>query len=196
VTALWIAVAVLGVGIVFTALALAGAVRRIDELRKEMNALASATSEIEHPASGLPVGSSAPAFEADRLDGERFASSELEGRKHLVVFAEPGCAACHVLVPDLVRAATLPPTVVSLGRGSEPWPDDWHPPAGADIAVVRDPDGTVAEAFHAGFTPHVFVIDEGGAVSAQGPADSLDAVRTLLREADAIQIVMTESADG
>jgi hypothetical protein len=195
--ALWIAVALLAVGLVFTALALAGAVRRIDELRREVTALV-IPDAIEHPDSGLGVGSPAPRFEADRMDGGRFASSELEGRRHLVVFADPGCAGCHELVPDLVHARDLPPMVVSSGKGGDPWPDAWRAPAGLSdrVIVVRDADEAVANVFRTGFTPQVFVVDEAGAVAAQGPADSLDAVRALLREADAIQIVLSEPADG
>ncbi len=196
--ALWIAVAVLASGLVFTALALAGAVRRIDELRREMNALVAPAAVVEHPASGLAVGTAAPAFQADRADGGRFTSSDLDGRRHLVVFADPGCAECLGLVPELVGAADLPPTVVSSGKGADPLPDAWFPAADTRdrVVVVRDADEAVAKAFDVGFTPHVFVVDEGGAVAAQGPADSLDAVRTLLRQAGAIRIVLSGPGDG
>ena len=200
--ALWIAVVVVGVGVLFLAFALAGSVRRLDELRREVEALAREampmTAMAEHPAAGLPVGSAAPPFEGTGPDGEAVGSAALRGRRHLVVFAETGCAACHDLVPALVRAPDLGPVVVVTGPGDEPWPDGWGTAdeRGDRVRVVRDPAGDVATAFHTGFTPHVFVVDDGDSIAAQGPADSVAAVRTLLADADQIQIVRTEPVDG
>jgi AhpC/TSA family len=202
VIALWIAVVVVGAGVLFLAFALAGSVRRLDELRREVAALADGASPmagmIEHPPAGLPVGTPAPPFGGPGPDGGTFASSALRGRRHLVVFAETGCAACHDLVPGLVEAADLGPIVVVTGPGDEPWPDGWGTAdeRGDRVRVVSDPAGDVAAAFHTGFTPHVFVVDEGDSIAAQGPADSVAAVRSLLADADQIQIVRTEPVDG
>jgi hypothetical protein len=200
-TALWIAVVMLGAGVLFLGLVLAAAVRRMDGLRAEVAALSQridppdgVMSGALHPASGLPVGAVAPVVEGERPDGERWSSSRWSGRKHLVVFADPGCLACDELVPALVAGAgsgDLVPVVVVGAPAPGGWPVDWRPPSGAGdrIVVVDDAAGDVAAAFDSGFTPHVFVVDEAGAVTGQGPAESLDAVRMLLRESEGVRIV-------
>ena len=196
-TGLWIAVTALGLAVVFLALVMAAAVRRIDGLRAEVAALSErldppdgAVTGVAHPPSGLPVGAEAPVVEGERLEGGRWSSAAWTGRKYLVAFADPGCLACDDLVPALVAGGVVPTVVVGeADRGA--WPVRWRPPsdAGDRVVVLADAGGEVAAAFDSGFTPHVFVIDEGGAVTAQGPADSLDAVRTLLRESEGIRIV-------
>jgi len=200
-TGLWIAVAVLGSTVVFLALVVAAVVRRLDALRVEVAALSERLDPtdggeggIVHPASGLPVGTAAPAVEGERLDGGRWSSSAWAGRRHVVAFADPGCLACEDLVPALLAGAAageVPSTVVVGAAAPGAWPPAWAPPSGAAdrVVVLLDVDGQVAAAFDSGFTPHVFVVDEGGAVTSQGPADTLDGVRTLVRESEGIRIV-------
>jgi hypothetical protein len=200
-TGLWIAVVVLAMAVVFLALVLAAAVRRMDALRAEVAAMTERLDPADgtggglvHPASGLPVGAAAPVVEGERVEGGRWSSSVWAGRRHVVAFADPGCLACEGLVPALLAAAAagdVPGTVVVGAAAPGAWPATWRSSSGADdrIVVLEDDDGAVAAAFDSGFTPHVFVVDEGGAVTAQGPADTLDAVRTLVRESEGIRIV-------
>jgi hypothetical protein len=201
-TALWVVVAALTAGLVFLTLVLAGAVRRLDDLRREVqatNALVAGLTpaETEHVASGLPVGVPAPAFEARRLDGAPFSSSIMAGSRHLVAFVDPGCVACDGLVPDLLRAAAageVPPAAL-VAPAADAWPERWG--AGdADRAVVLRDDGAVLDGFRVGFTPQIFVLDEGGAVAAQGAADGMSAVRSLLREAEELRIVVPGTDDA
>jgi hypothetical protein len=206
VTGLWIAVGVLAVAVVFLALVLAGLLRRTDGLKDEVAALSErldpadgVTGVREHPPSGIPVGSAAPAVVGDRVDGGRWSSAEWVGRRFVVALADPGCLACEDLVPALIEGAgagDLVPTVVVGAPAPGGWPEGWRPPAvaGDRVVVLADAAGAVADAFGSGFTPHVFVVDEGGAVTAKGPADSLDAVRSLLRESEGIRIVRPEAA--
>ena len=200
-TGLWIAVATVGIAVAVLALVRAAVVRRIDALRGEVAVLSERLDPADgaergpvHPASGLPVGAAAPVVEGERIDGERWSSSAWTGRRHVVAFADPGCLACEDLVPALLAGAAaggVPNTVVVGAAARGAWPPAWAPPSGAEDRVVVLPDvgGEVAAAFDSGFTPHVFVVDEGGAVTSQGPADTLDAVRTLVRESEGIRIV-------
>lgn len=198
---LWVVVALLAGAIVFLSLVLAAAVRRIDALRVDVATLTEhldppdgLESDLVHPASGLPVGARAPRIEGERVDGGRWSSSTWTGRRHLVAFADPGCLACEDLVPALLAGAAagaVPSTVLVGTAAPGAWPRAWAPPSGAADRVVVLPDvrGEMAAAFDSGFTPHVFVVDEGGAVTAQGPADTLDGVRALVRESEGIRIV-------
>ena len=180
--------------VAFMCLALAGAVRTLAELRRRVGAL-EAEALLRDPAPGLPVGAPAPAFGGITPDGRRFHSTRLAGRRHLVALTEPGCEACDGLVPPLLAAAArdeLPPVVAVVSNGHPA--AEWTPPRGSgDRAdVVLDPDGAVANAFDSGYSPHVFVVDEGGSVAAQGPAGNVADVRALVSEAEGIRIVQTE----
>jgi hypothetical protein len=206
VTGLWIAVGLLAVVVVFLSLVLAALVRRTEALRSDIAALSQRLDPadgpadgLEHPSSGLPVGSAAPEVVGDRVDGVRWSSAAWAGRKFVVALADPGCLACDDLVPSLIAAAgagDVMSTVVVGAPVPDGWPEGWRPPSGAEdrVVVLIDVEGTIGEAFDSGFTPHVFVVDEGGAVTAQGPADSLDAVRSLLRESEGIRIVRPGAA--
>ena len=201
-TTLWIALVVVILAMAFLGLALAGAVRRLDELRREVEDLRredAVPSDLTYPSAGLPVGAAAPSFDAPREAGGRFSSSDLGGSAHLVVFADPSCEACDALVPDLLRAAeagAVPPTLI-VGRSGSAWPAGWMPPADTEdrVGVVRDEGGRIARAFASDFSPHVFVVDEGGSITAQGPAGSLAAVHELLRDAEGIRILPAEVGD-
>jgi hypothetical protein len=207
-TGLWIAVALLGIVVVFLALVMAAVVRRMDALRVEVAALSGRLDPADgsegglvHPASGLPVGAAAPVVEGERIDGARWSSSAWAGRRHVVAFADPGCLACEDLVPALLAGAAageVPSTVVVGAAALGAWPPAWAPPSGAAdrVVVLPDADGEVAAAFDSGFTPHVFVVDEGGAVTSQGPADTLDAVLMLVRESEGITIVRPGASDA
>jgi hypothetical protein len=207
-TGLWIAVGVLAVALVFLSFVLAAMVGRLDALRAEVATLSERFDPMDgtgeplvHPASGLSVGTVVPTIEAERLDGGRWSSSTWEGSRHVVAFADPGCLACDDLVPALVAGAVagdVPRTVVVGAAAPGAWPVAWRPPPGAEerVVVLEDADASVAAAFDSGFTPHVFVVDEGGAVTAQGPADSLDAVRALVRDAEGIRIVRPGARDA
>jgi hypothetical protein len=197
-TALWIAVVVLGALVAFLGLALAGVIRRLDELRRSVEEVrrADAASPDVELSAGLPVGSAAPSFRAPREGGGRFASSDLGGSLHLVLFADPSCEACDALVPELIRAAAaedIPPTLV-VGASGSAWPAGWMPPPDTEdrVGVVRDEGGGISRAFASAFSPHVFVVDEGGSITAQGPAGTLADVRLLLRDAESIRIVPSD----
>ncbi len=125
-----------------------------------------------HPAGGLPVGATAPTFEAATPEGGRFRSGAFLGVRHVIALADQGLGA----------------------------PADegvWHAPVGSEdrAVVVLDERGAIARAFDSDFTPHVFVVDEGGSIAAKGPAGDVAAVAGLVREAEGIRIV-TEASRG
>ncbi|MGH9064952.1 MAG: hypothetical protein ACRDZQ_07595 [Acidimicrobiales bacterium] len=69
---------------------LAGLTRHVELLEQRL-AMMSSAIPTRIGRLGLRVGSPAPSFDGPRLDGTRFASSQLVGVPHLVLLAHPGC---------------------------------------------------------------------------------------------------------
>jgi len=186
----WIVAAILGVALVWIALALAGAVRELASLRERVEALeGSAPIALD---GGLAIGSPEPSWALIAPDGSTVASSSLAGRRHLVLFADADCRACDALVPAVVRAAAagaLPPLAV-VGRGRpDATPAGWRGEDLARVVAGVEQAREVSDAFRVDVSPHVFVIDEGDAVVAQGGAVTLADVEALVRGAHDIRIV-------
>lgn len=179
----WVLVAILSLVVIWLLLALSGAGRTIAELRAE-------DADVRHLSPGIAPGTLAPRFQADAVDGEAFDAQELAGLRHLLVFADPTCAACATLVPavlDEVAARRFPP-VVLVSRGDlAAHPAGWRTAERARL--VREHGTDVSDAFGVDVTPTVFVIDEGGAVVARGPVQTLADVAELVDEGDGIRIV-------
>jgi HAMP domain-containing protein len=183
IVALWIGLGVALGAVVFLAFVLAGALRSMDDLRARL-ADVEAAGPTDPPGRGLSVGAPAPPIE-DVGRGGGVDSPPLSGVRHLVAFADPDCAACARLVPDLLRESPLPGVVVSDAADVPP---TWRAPVDGRIAVVVD-GRSIAERYRADVRPHVFVVDEGGSIVASAPAGTLDEVRGLVDEAAGVRIV-------
>jgi hypothetical protein len=106
----------------------------------------------------------------------------------VLVFADAECRTCDDLLPDVVRAGgerALPPVVV-VGRDTGAVPVSW---SGPGVVAGWEADRDVSDAYLVDVSPHVFVLDEEGAVVAQGGAVTLADVETLVRDAQGIRIV-------
>lgn len=62
-----------------------------------------ATSAVDAPLAGLPIGVTAPPFSLAALDGEMVTLDALRaaGKPVLLVFTEPECGACNALLPEI-----------------------------------------------------------------------------------------------
>ena len=87
-------------------------------------------------------------------------------------------------------AGALPPVVVIAREEDTEMPPAWN---GRWTGVEHH--GEVSAAFRVDVSPHVFVIDEGGAIVAQGGAATLADVEALVREGQGIQ-VLREAEDA
>ncbi|HEY5861289.1 MAG TPA: hypothetical protein VIX62_13490 [Actinomycetota bacterium] len=192
----WVAIGLLAAVVLWLAFALAGAVRELAALRGRVVALEEESGPV-HLADGLPVGAVAPSWQLAEGGGAAVSSSAMRGKRHLVLFADADCRACDALVPEVIEAASsdrLIPVVI-VGRGvASATPAAWVPAAGRVIVGVEQ-GSEVSEAFRTEVSPHAFVIDEGGFVTAQGGPLTLDDVRALIAEAEGLRIV-TGAADG
>ena len=187
----WVALAVLALLVVWLGLALVGLVRAQVALRLRVERLESAAEPVRVDG-GIAVGRRAPSWSITTPAGDVVTSASMSGTRHLVVFADADCRACDDLVPDVVHASRIGsfPPVVIVGRGdAAAMPSSWR---AATAGVEHDDD--VSAAFDVEVTPHVFVVDDGGAVVAQGGAVDLRDVEALVTAGDAITIV--RDADG
>jgi len=101
------AVVLLGLGLILTLWLLIHVLHqngrlllRLEAVEKKVGMEASSV-----PAPGLPVGDPAPALRLTSLEGRTVTSEMLvaDGRPLLLVFTEPGCGACDLLLPDVAR---------------------------------------------------------------------------------------------
>ncbi len=177
--ALWAAVGVLLLAVVFLGLVLAGALRQLEELRRRAEGWPQ--DGVERIDEGLPVGAHAPAFQGTRLDGVGFSSADLAGREHLVILAHPGCRSCEELIDDIAaRGAPLPAIVVS-DAPAEQHGLVWRSLNGR-ASVVLEREGRVASAFRTEISPHAFVVDRTGRIAAQGVATTVEDLERLVAE--------------
>jgi hypothetical protein len=181
----WIVVALFFALVLWLGFAMIALVRTQAGLRARIEDLEASIAPVRI-AGGLPVGRTAPDWVIITEDGGSLAATTFAGTRHVLVFADATCAACDEVVPDAIRAAAdgeIPPVIV-IGREGDELPASWRGPrTGAEHG------DEVSAAFRVDVSPQVFVIDEGGAIVAQGGAASLEDVEALVREGRGIQVL-------
>jgi hypothetical protein len=188
----WIAVALLLALVLWLGFAMIALIRTQAGLRARIEDLEASIGPIQLDG-GLPVGRAVPDWHIETADGGSLGAASLAGTRHVLLFADTTCRACDDVVPEAVAAAaagTLPPVVVIARAEDAAMPASW---AGPRTGVEHG--GDVSDAFHVDVSPHLFVIDEGGAILAQGGATTVADVEALVREGRGIQ-VLPEAGDG
>ena len=188
----WVLVALLFALVLWLGFALIALIRTQAGLRARIEDLEATIAPIRLEG-GLAVGRTAPDWAIDIADGGSLAAASLAGTRHVLLFADTSCRACDDLVPAAVEASAtgaLPPVVVIAREDDAAMPVSW---AGRWTGVEHGDE--VSEAFHVDVSPHLFVIDEGGAIVAQGGAATLADVEALVREGSGIQ-VLPEAGDA
>lgn len=188
----WIAVVVLFALVLWLGFALIALIRTQAGLRARIEDLEASMGPIRLEG-GLAVGRTAPDWTIATADGASLAAASLAGRRHVLLFADTSCRACDEVVPAAVAAAaagSVPPVVVIAREDGGAMPASW---AGRWTGVEHGDE--VSSAFRVDVSPHLFVVDEGGAIVAQGGAATLADVEALVREGRGIQ-VLREADDG
>jgi hypothetical protein len=188
----WIAVGLLFVLVLWLGFALIAMIRTQAGLRARIEDLEASTAPIRS-FGGLPVGRTAPDWQIAAVDGGSLSAGAFAGTRHILLFADTSCRACDDVVPPAVAAAeagTVPPVVVIARKDDVAIPASW---TGRWTGVEHNDE--VSDVFHVEVSPHLFVIDEGGAIVAQGGAATLADVEALVREGRGIQ-VLPEAGDG
>jgi len=190
----------LTLGVVLLALAVAGLAWFSAQLLRQQGRLLLRLDAMEEgaplpsasapqPPPGLPVGTRAPAFELEQLDGEWVTLADLTAGSeplHMLVFSDPGCGPCEQLVPQLVEwqnelAGKLSLTVITNGE-----PDRARAlfsKAGVE-RVLRQDNGQTSQAYRAFGTPVAVIVDDNGAVVSQ-LAQGAPQITTLVGQAAA-----------
>jgi methylamine dehydrogenase accessory protein MauD len=165
-----------------------GLMRQIGRLLARLNAveeriaaagLAPAPSENgAHSTAGLPVGSPAPAFALEDLDGEEVTLDGLRasGKPVMLLFTDPNCGPCAELMPEVSRwqqqyAEQL--TISVVGRGTAAENSAEVSEHGVENVLLQE-DWEVADAYELEATPGAVVVSPEGVVGsplAHGPDD-------------------------
>jgi AhpC/TSA family len=179
-------VGVLTTVVAFLGLLVLALIRQVDDLDQRLS-LVSMAIPGKVGRTGLRVGSPEPSFQGQTLGGGSFASSEWSDREHLVLFAHPGCPPCETLFPELVRelrAGAVPPTVVISEGLPEDHPDEWKEAVGeSDLVVLLQRNSSISRRYETFVTPHLFVVDPEGRVTAQGIASTVEEAKAIIRKA-------------
>lgn len=134
----------------------------------------------------LRAGAAAPIFALPDLWGEEVSLASYRGRRVLLVFSDPQCAACDELLAALGRLDGNPgddyPALVIVGRGDEEANREKAAKQRLQFPYLLQHKWTVAEAYGTFATPVAFLVDENGLI-AHDPAMGPDAILRLARRA-------------
>ncbi|HMQ32431.1 MAG TPA: TlpA disulfide reductase family protein [Chloroflexaceae bacterium] len=135
------------------------------------------------PAHGLAPGTRAPGFQLSDLRGapRLLPPPGLGGKPLLLVFVDPDCGPCHLLMPEIAEwqrayGAALAVSVISRGSAeANAARFDRH--GVANVLLQRDVE--VAEAYRVQVTPSAVLLNPDGTVGSQVQAGA-EAIRQLV----------------
>ena len=149
------------------------------ELMQQQGRLLLKTDELEHrlDAGGIPavelmpdslrMGQEAPRFTAPALDGTQvsLAFLQMKGTPLLLVFANPDCAPCLTLLPDLVAWQSSYPSdhMLVISSGSEVMNREKFSEIPASDVILQE-NGAINALFGVRATPSAIRIDEHGRI--------------------------------
>lgn len=129
---------------------------------------------------GLKAGTRAPAFELPDLAGRTVSLAEHRGRRVLLVFSDPECGPCDVLLPDLARLdrdhGKDGLALMLVSRGGVEENRRKAEASGVEFPVVLQPGWKLSKEYGIFATPVAFLVDEEGVIErdvVRGPAEIL-----------------------
>ena len=151
---------------------------RLDEIEA---ALANGGQVAPRPNPDSKVGQPAPAFDLPSLAGDRMTLAQLRGlgKPVLLVFSDPNCQACSLLLPDIARWQTSGSLTVALvNRGTAEANRakiDGHQISNVLLEANRE----VSQAYDANVTPTAIVVRQDGAIGSD-PARGSESIKALV----------------
>ena len=138
-----------------------------------------------HPASGLPVGTPAPAFSLSGLYGETLTLDALRasGKPVMLIFTDPNCGPCNALLPEIGRwqqehAGKLTISLISRSTAEENRTKNAE--HGLASTLLQN-DWEVSEAYKVTGTPSAVIVQSDGTIGSHVVAGS-EAIQSLLTE--------------
>jgi cytochrome c biogenesis protein CcmG, thiol:disulfide interchange protein DsbE len=120
---------------------------------------------------GLPIGASAPPWEAPDQTGRAVRSDAYLGRPLVLAFADPGCGPCQKLFPEL-RAFYLNHRtevgVVCIASSSEFENRKMAKDNELEFPVLTQHATTIGDTYAVVATPFLYVIDHEGVIREKG----------------------------
>jgi peroxiredoxin len=136
-------------------------------------------------SSGLPVGSPAPHFQLEGLDGQASSLESLiaPGKSLLLVFTNPHCGPCVTLAPEIARwgreyEKRMRIAVVSEGTIEDNRSKGW---IDGGVSVLLQQKRETADIYQAWGTPAAVIVRPDGAIGS-GVAQGAEAIRTLVAQ--------------
>jgi peroxiredoxin len=118
---------------------------------------------------GLEPGTVAPGFTLPRLEGGRLSLDEYRGRPLLLVFSDPQCGACNVIMPKLEEvhrhAPDLP--IVMVSRGEPDANREKVAELGLTFPVVLQTRWDLSRQYGKFATPVAYLIDGHGLIASK-----------------------------
>ena len=158
------------------------------------------TAEAPPPASaGLPVGTTAPAFNLPGLYGETITLDFLRasGKPILLIFSDPGCGPCNELLPEIGRWQRDYASKLSLALVSRSTREANHAKAnGHGIThVLLQQDREVAGAYQAQGTPCAVLVRPDGTIGSPLVCGA-EPVRALVAQAVGLPVLKSLPASA
>ena len=118
---------------------------------------------------GLEPGTLAPGFTLPRLDGGRLSLDDYRGRPLLLVFSDPQCSACNVIMPKLEEvhrhAPDLP--IVMVSRGEPDANREKIAELGLTFPVILQRRWDLSRQYGKFATPVAYLIDGNGHIASK-----------------------------
>lgn len=134
---------------------------------------------------GLERGVEAPEFEAlDVVSTRVFRSSELRGRRAVLVFLTPTCGECREVAKQLSDVANQWREIQFLGvcYGSEQACEELAAQSSLRVPLLRDLENSISSAYGVRSTPFAYLIDEEGRILMRGVVNTWPQLQALIEE--------------
>ena len=144
------------------------------------------TQQAQQPTAGLPIGSEAPSFNLDGLNGVTLAldSVRSSGKPAVLLFTDPHCGPCNTLLPEIGRwqeEHKVRLTVILISRG-DPEENRFKAQEHDLQSVLLQEDWEVSEAYRVGGTPSAILVRPNGTIGSP-VAGGAEAIRILITQA-------------
>lgn len=163
---------ILGIIVLFNLILTLALVRRVNSIQDGANA--ERINELDLFETSLPVGTTAPPFEAESVGGASVSLSDFAGRELALVFMSPGCGPCVSELPNWEelshKAASSRTALVMVSIASREETEELVREFKLTLPTLIAPRGVnpLADDYKVLRTPSYYLINEEGRISHVG----------------------------